>query len=77
MTEIIEILDDLEGLGLESASDRAKQILSCLDVDGDGSITFEEFQKVKNIFCHNWMMVVLLRLGKNFLKLLMNFRKKV
>ena len=56
LTEIIEILDDLQQDELDGKSpcERAGMILESIDKDGDGYITFEEFQSAaKNLFDHS------------------------
>ena len=67
MTEIIEILDDIQGKSEtegqgdltvpgedpepKSAKEKAEMFLEILDVDGSGGITLDEFLKVSLGFC--------------------------
>ena len=61
MENILEILDNIhgnpepstlspDGSGALSRKERAEMFLKSLDIDGDGSVTLEEFLKV-NIMC--------------------------
>ena len=81
MENILEILDNIhgnpepstltpDGSGALSRKERAEMFLKSLDIDGDGSVTLEEFLKVDIICRYSLFRIIIFRVENIYLMMM-------